>query len=130
VSFYNRKLSEEAQRFAERRRREDESPRLIAEVPSLQTFSIEISEKSGANPSAEPVHVRRIVVPHAPALFVIPCGDPYCKDGGHDLTYTIMRELRAKGARIEGQSSCHGSVGNTSCARVLTFVGIAAYTSE
>ena len=123
----NRRQSEGAQRFAERRKREDESPRLIAEVPRLQSLALEVEEKSEGGPVAEPTHVRRVVVRHAPALFVLPCGDARCRDGGHDVTHAIMRALRAGETRFEGQDVCAGSVGTGQCSRVLHFVGIATY---
>ena len=124
---HNRRQSEGAQRFAERRKREDESPRLLAEVPRLQSLALEIEERSDAGAVAEPTHVRRVVVQHAPALFVLPCGDPRCRDGGHDVTQAIMRALRAGETRFEGQDACTGSIGTVNCSRVLHFVGIATY---
>jgi len=69
--MHYRKQSEAALRFAERRRREDDAPRLSAEVPRLLTLRLEIEERSGGSVVAEPVHVRRIVVEHAPALFFL-----------------------------------------------------------
>lgn len=123
----NRRHSEGAQRFAERRKREDEAPRLAAELPRLQSLSLEISEQSDGSPVAEPTYVRRVVVQHAPALFVLPCGDPRCRDGGHDVTPAVMRALRASQTRFEGQDVCAGSVGTAQCSRVLCFVGIATY---
>ena len=124
---YSRRQSEGAQRFAERRKREDESPRLAAEVPHLQSLALEIEERIEGNPVAEPTHVRRVVVQHAPALFVVPCGDARCRDGGHDVTHTVMRALRAGETRFEGQDICTGSVGAGQCSRVLHFIANATY---
>lgn len=124
----NRRRSEGAQRFADRRKREDESPRLAAEVPKLQNLTLEISERGEGGPVSEPTHVRRVVVQHAPALFALPCGDTRCRDGGHDITHTVMRSLRAGETRFDGQDVCTGSTGSSQCARVLHFVGIATYT--
>jgi hypothetical protein len=124
----NRRHSEGTQRFADRRKRENASPRLTAEVPQLQSLALEIEEKSDGGPVAEPTHVRRVVVQHAPALFVLPCGDGRCRDGGHDVTHAIIRALRANETRFEGRDICAGSVGTGQCARVLHFVGIATYT--
>ena len=123
----NRRQSEASQRFAERRKREDEAPRLTAEVPRLQNLALEIEERSEGGPVTEPTHVRRVVVQHAPALFVLPCGDARCRDGGHDVTYAVMRALRAGETRFEGQDVCAGSVGTGQCSRVLHFVAIATY---
>lgn len=123
----NRRYSEGAQRFAERRKREDEAPRLVAEVPGLQSLALQIEERTEGSPVAEPTHVRRIVVQHAPALFVLPCGDSRCRDGGHDVTSTVMRALRARETRFEGHDVCSGSVGTGQCSRVLHFVAEATY---
>jgi hypothetical protein len=125
--MYNRRHSEAAQRFAERRKREDEAPRLSAEVPRLQSLRLEIEERNEAGPVAEPTHVRRVVVANAPAMFLLPCGDARCKDGGHDITHAVVRHLRAGEPRFEGQDACAGSLGSGQCSRVLHFVGIATY---
>jgi hypothetical protein len=125
---YNKRHGEAAQRFAERRRREDEAPRLIAEVPRLRSLKLEIEERLGGSPVAEPTHVRRIVVEHAPALFVLPCGDSRCRDGGHDLTYAIMRSLTAGETRFEGEDVCAGTQGSSQCGRTLHFVATAEYS--
>jgi hypothetical protein len=116
-----------AQRFAERRRREDESPRLIAEVPRLQSLTLAIEERSQGGPVGESTHVRRVVVQHAPALFFLPCGEGRCKDGGHDVTHDVMRALKAGETRFEGQDACAGSVGTAPCSRILHFVATATY---
>ncbi len=125
----NRKQGEGAQRFAERRRREDESSRLIDDVPRLASLALEIEESTEGGSVAEPKYVRRVVVERAPALFVLPCGDARCKDGGHDVTHAVMRALRAGETRFEGQDACSGAVGSAHCMRVLHFVGIATYAS-
>ena len=123
----NRRFGEARQRFAERRQREDEAPRLTAAVPHLQSLTLEIAERSEGRPVAEPTHVRRVVVEHAPALFVLPCGDARCRDGGHDVTYEVLSALRAGDGRFEGQDGCGGSVGTGQCSRILHFVGVATY---
>ena len=124
---YHRKQSEAALRFAERRRREDEAPRLSTEVPKLKTLQLEIEERSGGSSVAEPKHMRKVVVEHAPALFLIPCGDSRCKDGGHDVTHMILRSLRAGEAQFEGNDTCAGSQGSGQCSRVLHYVATATY---
>jgi hypothetical protein len=123
----HRRQTEGAQRFAERRKREDDSPRLTAEIPRLKTLRLEIEERTDSRPVAEPMHVRRVVVEHAPALFVLPCGDARCKDGGHDITHGVMRALRAGETRFEGEDACSGSLGTGQCSRVLHFIAIATY---
>jgi hypothetical protein len=64
-----------AERSSERRRREDEAPRLAAVIPELESLRLEVSEKRGDIGVAEASHIRRVVVDHAPALFLIPCGE-------------------------------------------------------
>src|SRR5690349_8276100 len=88
-----RRQSATAQRFAERRQREDSAPRLSTEVPALVSLLLEIEESSDATTVSRPKHLRRIVVERAPALFLVPCGDPRCTDGGHDVTSHIMNAL-------------------------------------
>src|ERR1700691_4968117 len=88
------KSREASERFAERRRREDEAPRLRDEIPSLRTMRLEVEEHRATSAVAETRHVRIVIVDRAPALFVLPCGDPDCRDGGHDVTSEIMDRLR------------------------------------
>jgi hypothetical protein len=123
----HRKNGEAAQRFAERRRLEDEAPRLSTEIPALDTLKMEIEERTAGSVVAAPTHIRHIIVGRAPALFMIPCGDPRCRDGGHDVTHTVMRALRSKETRFEGQDTCAGSLGSGQCGRELRFTAIATY---
>jgi hypothetical protein len=119
-----------AQRFAERRQRENEAPRLRDEVPALESLRLDVEEHRAGSVVAEAPHIRRVVVENAPALFVLPCGDPTCKEGGHDVTSTVMRSLRAGNTRFEGEDACSGTVGSAPCMRVLRFVGTASYKSS
>lgn len=123
------KNSEVTGRLEERRRREAEAPRLAATVPSLEKLRIEVSERSANIVRPEHTHVRHVVVESAPALFVLPCHDSRCKDGGHDLTAQILAALRSKQVRFEGEDACPGVIGTASCARVLGYVGVAQYNS-
>jgi hypothetical protein len=124
--YGSKRNAEAAQRSADRRRREDEAPRLSAEVPRLLTVELAIADgEPGAIGGSD--HVRHVVVARAPALFEMKCGNRDCKDGGHDLTYEIMRELRASKTRIEGQDPCQGTVGSSRCAHVLRYVATATY---
>jgi hypothetical protein len=120
--------SEGAARLVERRRREDDAPRLKHEVPALEKLDLEINDSRGeVDPGS--TYVRRVVVDQAPALFVLPCADPSCSDGGHDITSSVMYSLRSGAASFDGRDECHGSVGSAPCGRVLTFVAKAAYRS-
>jgi hypothetical protein len=119
--------SDTANRTAERRRRENEAPRLIAKVPLLETLRLELSERSSSIARPEHTHVRHVVVPTAPALFFIPCHDTQCRDGGHELTSEVMAALQSGKERFEGEDGCHGVVGSAACSRVLSYVGLAVY---
>jgi len=114
-------------RMAERRKREDEAPRLTVQVPALETLRLEVVERSTSISRPENAHVRHVVVSSAPALFVMPCRDPSCKDGGHDLTAQVMSALQRTRPQFDGESACHGSVGSAGCARILGFAGAATY---
>jgi hypothetical protein len=140
--------SEAAQRFAERRRREDAAPRLREAVPALATLRLEIDERRGvtnrtgdevpeglsqvgkARPGSnagDPKHVRLVVVDSAPALFSLPCGDHACRDGGHEMTDAVLRALQAGAARIELEDACQGNVGTIPCGAVMHIVLAATY---
>jgi hypothetical protein len=121
--------SDAAQRFAERRKREDDAPRLSAVVPNLDTLRLEIEERRGSSPTADSKHVRLVVVASAPALFVVPCGDRECRDGGHDVTQQVLRALGSKAGSFDLEDGCSGSLGNgrAACNRVVRVVGTATY---
>ncbi len=123
----NRRNRDAANRFTERRRREDESPRLQTEVPKLDDLRLDLEERRPGIVSAEVSHIRRVVVAHAPAMFEVPCSDPSCLDGGHDLTSGVLRALRQGNVTFEGEDTCLGQVGNASCERILRYVGTATY---
>lgn len=125
----NRRSKDAANRFAERRQREDSAPRLTAEVPKLESLRLDLSERRPGVVSAEVSHTRRVVVEHAPALFEMPCADPSCKDGGHDVTHQIMRALQRGETKFEGEDTCLGHVGNAACERILRYIATATYKS-
>jgi hypothetical protein len=127
MSYY-RKKSEAAERALARREQEDKAPRLSAEVPKLTNLRLEVEEHEGTSRRPEQNHVRHVVVTSAPALFVLPCGDTRCKDGGHDITREVLRALRSGETRFEGTDACQGSQGSGVCARVLHYVAIAQYS--
>jgi hypothetical protein len=120
----NRRNSAAAERFAERRRREDDAPRLSDQVPGLTSLKLLVEERSGATGTT---HVRHCVVDSAPALFLLPCGDPRCEGGEHDLTATVMHALRARETSFRGTDECTGSLGTGVCARVVHFDATAVY---
>jgi hypothetical protein len=119
-----RRNSQAALRFAERRRREDEALKLGQQVPDLASLEIVIEERAGAGATK---HIRRFMVDHAPALFLVACGDPRCTEGEHDLTHEVMRALRARQTSFRGDDECAGSIGSSPCLRVIHFDGTARY---
>ncbi len=121
-----RRNSAQALRFAERRRREDEAPKLRSKVPTLTSLKLEIEEQNGVGSTR---HMRYVVLDRAPALFLVPCGDPRCVDGEHDLTATVMYALGSRKTSFHGDDGCTGSVGSGYCARVLHFAATAEYCS-
>ena len=122
-----RRITEAGQRYAERRRREDEAPRLLERVPQLASLKLEIEERHGSTCASVPKHVRHIVVDNAPALFVIPCGDASCRDGGHDVTSALLRHLAAGEPHFEVDDDCNGSVGSAQCGSRMHLVATAVY---
>jgi hypothetical protein len=126
TKIMNKRHSEAAERFAERRRREDEAPRLRARVPGLVSLRLEVEERRPASPAVDSRHVRHIV-DSAPALFMIPCGDPGCKNGGHDVTDAVLRGLASGSKRFEVEDVCAGDIGTAQCGRVLKVTAIATY---
>jgi hypothetical protein len=125
VMMRSRRDSPTAIRFAERRKREDDAPRLRVEVPNLVSLQLDINDRSAVGEGS--THTRRVVIDHAPALFLWPCGDPQCANGEHDLTTTVMRSLRAEETSFHGEDPCTGSVGSNACSRVLQLEAAAAY---
>jgi hypothetical protein len=115
----------QAQRFAERRRREDDAPRLRDQVPTLDTLRLDIEDRSGVADGTK--HTRRVVVGRAPALFLVPCSDSRCSGDEHDLTTVVMRALRAGETAFSGGDECRGSVGDSPCPHALRFTASATY---
>ena len=121
---------EAANRFRERREREDAAPRLRDRVARLLTLSLEIDDHFGAIMMAKTRYVRHVVVERAPALFQIPCSEPSCEDGGHDVTREVMQALLAGEPEFSGEDVCFGYRGGENCERVLHFAGHATYSHE
>jgi hypothetical protein len=118
-----------AKRFAERRQREDEAPRLAEAFPKLESLGIKVLEGNPGMSNPEGSHTRRVVVATAPALFVLPCGDSQCRDGGHELTDQLLSALRSNKLQFDGEDSCRGVIGTAECRRVLRYVAVASYRS-
>lgn len=114
-------------RFNERRRREDEASRLHDRVPTLKTLKLEVEEQRGVSTLAETRHVRVIIVERAPALFFLPCGDRDCREGGHDVTDAVLRNLLAGAERFEVEDTCIGNIRSAECGRLVKIVAKATY---
>jgi hypothetical protein len=121
----SRRTSPQALRFAERRKREDDAPRLRDEVKDLVDLRLEVEDRAGVIEGNR--YTRHVVVEHAPALFLVPCGDPRCAGEEHDLTRMVMHALRSQETSFRGEDGCTGSVGPNPCSRVLRFEGSATY---
>lgn len=122
-----RRNAEAAERAKQRTQREDDAPRLHDEVPRLTDLKLEIAYRRADSEAAESTHIRRVVLERAPALFVMSCSNKECQGGGHDLTSTVMRGLRASETHFDGTSNCNGSVGTGSCNGILTWIADATY---
>jgi hypothetical protein len=122
-----RQNREVTRRTAERRQREDEAPRLVVTIPALQGLRLEVLEHSSGISRPAHTHVRHVVVANAPALFVMPCHDTQCKDGGHDITREILAALRRRNTRFEGEDVCRGMAGSAGCSRILEYFAVATY---
>ena len=118
---------EAAERKASRQRREEAAGSLHEAFPTLRSLRLAVQEFRTGAPNAECAHVRRVVVEHAPALFELPCTDAHCQDGGYDVTYEIMRALRAGQKSFEGRQPCQGRRGGGECNRYLHYVADASY---
>jgi hypothetical protein len=113
-----------AQRSAEHRKNEDESPRLSAGAPGLASLRIEVTQRGLGGTTK---HTKLVVVERAPALFVIACAQPACREGGHDITREVMYALARRCEEYSGESSCGGTTGNAPCSETLTYRMIAEF---
>src|SRR5690606_10081913 len=114
----------------ERWQREDEAPLLLAESETLKTLKITTEERRWGNPGSGSRYTRHVIVARAAARFEIPCSEPKCQDGGHDITLDVLRGLRERQTKIEGTSVCHGTIGDNPCERVLEYEALATYASR
>jgi hypothetical protein len=89
---------------------------------------LELDERHGEGTIGAARHIRHIPVQHAPARFEIPCADTSCREGGHDLTWSILRSLKASKPSFDGEDPCNGQLGSGSCRRVLHFLVHAKYS--
>jgi hypothetical protein len=102
----------------QRRQREDDAPRLTDVVSGLAALSIRIDEKSVIT---APKYVRRFVVNSAPAVFIVPCSDQNCGEGGHDITTEVVGALRSHRRNFSGTHVCSGWIGSDRCTRTIWY---------
>ena len=119
--------TEAAERFAERRRREDAAPRLRDIAPDLLSCKVEVTDGRADAVTTDVLHTRHLVVERGPAILVIGCSDAGCRDGGHDLSTMLVRGLRERHTEIRGEDLCDGNVGAAHCGRRLRFRATATY---
>ncbi len=123
---YSRVRTEAALRYSERLQREQDAPRLRERVPALATLRLEITDGRNLT-SADSKHTRIVVVDTAPALFSLLCADRECRDGGHDVTTTVLDKLRKGETRFDVQDACYGTVRTAACGRTMLLEATATY---
>jgi hypothetical protein len=128
--FNNRKQSDLARReaLAEQRRREDAAPRMRDVLPTLRGIRFKFQDSREEGRTIALPYTRHIVIATAPALFVFRCIEPTC-NGLHELTEEILAELRKAVRHAEGESVCHGYIGDVPCDRTLLYAFEAEYES-
>lgn len=122
------KLDPRVEEARERRKREDQAPRLLGEVPNLLSLRLEFVEHRGERQLA--AHAEPVALAHAAAFLEVPCGDESCRHGGYELTGAMMRALLAGTTHFEGRDECRGDTGSAPCARVLHYSGAATYRDD
>lgn len=118
------------QRMHDRWSREDAAPRLADVVPTLERLALHIEEHNGTSAIDSARYVRHVIVASAPAVFTMPCTDPNCEDGGHDVTGEILRGLQRGQIEFAGEAVCRGRRGGEDCRRVLHFQVRAEYRTR
>lgn len=106
--------------------REDAAGKFRDRAPDVTSLSLDIRAVGplGVNDTH---YIRRVVVGQASALFDIPCSDPECLGGGHDMTDAVLLALDARKEQFQGESSCHGRCGERECGQILRYAGAATY---
>lgn len=110
--------AEAALRFQERRDRERTAQRLTARVPKLETLRLDVEDLHGVI-AVGPKYARIISVATSPAVFVLACADPSCRDGGHDVTNHVLRCLLEGKTRFAIEEQCQGNTGTANCERTM-----------
>jgi hypothetical protein len=110
---------------SERWEREDAAERLAKVVPALQALRLELRETNDSGAIAGTTCTRHISVATAGALFEVFCTG--CRNGGFDLTRSVLAALESKQTQFEGECGCSGTVGDHDCDRILYFSAQASY---
>ncbi len=111
----------------ERWQREDDAPRLRVSFENLQALRLELTEWRDGQQIAGTRRIRHIIVDRASTHFEVPCGDPKCTGGGHDISSDILRGLRQGAQSTEGEHFCSGYVADRDCGRQLHFTAVASF---
>ena len=122
-----RRNSDALKRAQERRKQQDEAPRLLDIVPNLISLVLRVEEARPDQPASGISHKRHIVVQRAPALFQIPCSDRRCNNGGHDVTKQVLSQLSRGENSFAGDHVCCGERRDGACDYQLHFIAEAAF---
>jgi hypothetical protein len=114
----------------DRWKREDNAPRLIDEVPGLQSLVLSLRDLRESHSIAGSERKQHVIVSRAAVLFEIACPEPKCEEGGHDLTLEVLQHLRNGDVEFSGNSDCRGMVGQAGCRRTLQYTAQAVYTKR
>ena len=114
----------------ERWQREDTAARLHEKVPTLTGLKIDFVERTGSSALGATRHARHVQVATAAAHFEIPCNDPDCSGGGHNLTTEILRGLARGASEFAGEHACAGTAKVGPCERVLGYTVHASYETK
>src|SRR5438105_23676 len=80
--------------------------------------------------AAGPKYGRIFPVEAGPALFVFACANPSCRDGGHDLTSSVLRGLSEGKTEFSLDQHCEGNVRTANCERSLHVDVTATYRAR
>ena len=124
---FRKKNAHKIRATQDRRERADAAPRLKTEYPELKSLRLEIHETRDGTEVLGSRRARPIVVEHAPAWFELPCVQPECEGGGHDLTERVLAKLNSGELSFDGSHLCDGQVGGDPCGRKLHYAATAVY---
>lgn len=100
---------------------------LLTQVPRLIGLNIEIRQHRQDSWADGSVYMWRFALPHAPALFEIPCSYDRCEGGLYDITREVISALSASRPTFEGDRTCDGQCGPGPCPRQLHYSAVATY---